>query len=89
MNRWDQKDIPHKGWSCQGVEDLGESVFEGEEIEYKSCGMCGKEKIRFVHIMEHNSHSNTLRVFGCICAEKMLNDYIHSKKEREGYEIKH
>ena len=82
MNKWDQKNIPHKGWSCQGVEDLGADVFVGEEIEYESCQMCGQEKIRFVHIMEHNQYPDTLRV-GCICAEKMSNDYIYPKqKER-------
>ena len=79
MNKWDQKNIPHKGWSCQGVEDLGEEVFEGEEIEYESCEMCGQEKIRFVHIMEHNKYPDILRV-GCICAEKMSNDYLYPKQ---------
>jgi len=37
MNKWDQKEVPHKGWSCQGFEYLGEGAFEGEEIKYESC----------------------------------------------------
>ena len=29
--------------------------------------------------MEHNNYSDTLRV-GCICAEKMSNDYLYPKR---------
>lgn len=42
--------------------------------------MCGQEKIRYVHIMEHKGYGK-LNV-GCICAEKMSNDYT-GPKERE------
>lgn len=44
--------------------------------------MCGQEKIRFVHIMEHSTYPDILRV-GCICAEKMSNDYIHPKQREK------
>ena len=31
--RWDKKDIPHKGWTEIGMEDLGEEAEFGEDIE--------------------------------------------------------
>lgn len=75
MNRWDNPDMPHKGWTCIGMEDLGEFVDQGE-IEYESCEMCGKEKIRYVHIMDHKEYG-TIRV-GSSCAAKMEEDYVKS-----------
>jgi len=77
MNRWDRPDIPHKGWVCVGMEDLGEFVDDGD-IEYESCEMCGKERIRYVHIMSHNDFG-ILRV-GCGCAAKMEEDYENPKQ---------
>ena len=45
--------------------------------------MCGKEKIRFIHIVSHNDINEEYRV-GCVCSEKMTNDYINPKsKEKE------
>ncbi len=29
--RWDKKDIPHKGWTEIGMEDLGEEAEFGED----------------------------------------------------------
>ena len=49
--RWNKADLPHKGLTEIGMEDLGEGL-EGEEIEYEQCEMCGNEKIRYVHIMK-------------------------------------
>lgn len=65
-NRWDQPGIPHKGWTCVGVEDL--------EAPDGCCDMCGKEAIRYVHYMEHASYQGTISA-GCICAERMEDDY--------------
>jgi hypothetical protein len=64
-NLWNQPGIPHKGWYCVGVEDLEEAS--------ATCEMCGKERIRYVHGMEHPEGFN-LDV-GCICAGKMTGDY--------------
>ena len=50
---WNKAGVPHKGWSCVGVEDIADSSCDGEDIEYERCEMCGQEKIRFVHIMRH------------------------------------
>ncbi len=74
-NRWDQQGIPHKGWNCVDVIDIradGEAV---NESDYATCQMCGKEKIRYVHIMEHTDLEDQFEV-GCVCAEKMSDDYI-------------
>ena len=73
--RWNKADLPHKGWTEIGMEDLGEGL-EGEEIEYEQCEMCGNEKIRYVHIMKHPEVHGELHV-GCICASKMTDDYVN------------
>ena len=72
--RWDKLGLPHKGWKYIGMEDLGEDVYSGEEIEYERCEMCGKEKIRYVHILKHQDYEGEIRV-GCVCASKLLDDY--------------
>ena len=65
-NLWNNPNIPHKGWVEDTVIDMDEAVH--------TCEMCGKEEIRFIHVMNHPGHSK-LQV-GCVCAEKMANDYI-------------
>lgn len=77
-NLWNAPGIPHKGWACIGVRDLRED--EGfDETEYATCQMCGKEGIRFVHVMEHPEIEGTFEV-GCICAEKMSDEYKDAKR---------
>lgn len=73
MNLWDQSGIPHKGWYCVDVIDLGDPS--------EKCQMCGKEDIRYVHIMGHEDYGIELHV-GCVCAEKMSGDY-QGPRERE------
>ena len=68
MVSWDQSGIPHKGWRCVDVIDLSENAYE-------TCQMCGRENIRYVHIMENADFGGQLRV-GCVCAEKMSDDYV-------------
>lgn len=70
---WEQPGVPHKGWRCVGVTD----VCEDDPGAYTSCQMCGQERVRYVHTMEHVDH-DTLDV-GCVCAEKMENDYAAPK----------
>lgn len=72
MNYWNRKDVPHKGWMNVGSDDL-------ESAEHV-CDMCGKEEIRYVHTMYHPEVEDYFRV-GCVCAEKMTNDYITAKKQ--------
>ena len=86
MSRWGTKDVPHKGWVCVGMLDLGEDAddmdFETRRSEiYEECEMCNQEGIRYVHIMEHPQYEGQLRV-GCVCAEKMENDY-YAPRDRE------
>lgn len=86
MSFWDNKGILHKGWTCVEMIDLGEDAddmdFETRKSElYEQCQMCNQEGIRYVHIMEHPAYDGQLRV-GCVCAEKMENDYS-TPRERE------
>ena len=76
MNRWDNPDIPHKGWECAEVIDLG----EGEE-NHEPCQMCGNENVRYAHMMIHPDYLGALQV-GCICAEKMTEDYVNPRKNQ-------
>ena len=73
MNRWDIAGVPHKGWACEGVNDLEDAVH--------TCEMCGKESIRFVHVMQHADYAGRLQV-GCICAEKMADGYDGKRAQR-------
>ena len=72
MNYWNRKDVPHKGWQNIGYEDLEEATHV--------CDMCGKEEIRYVHTMYHSLMEDYFNV-GCICAEKMTNDYKTPKDQ--------
>jgi len=72
INLWDDPNVPKKGWVCVDVIDLGRPVGE--------CGMCGKEDIRYVHIMRHELHP-TIGA-GCVCAGNMEGD-VSAAKERE------
>ena len=46
IGKWSQPGVPHKGWSCDHVVDLG-------IYERAICEMCEKQEIRFVHSMSH------------------------------------
>jgi len=71
--KWAQRGIPHKGWQCVGIEDLGEPS--------RTCEMCEVMVIRYVHYMEHPDYPKALGC-GCICAGHMENDYVNAQ-ERE------
>ena len=64
--KWGQPGVPHKGWSCVGIEDLEEPS--------AVCDMCETQEIRYVHYMEHPGYPDQLGV-GCICAGHMEQDY--------------
>ncbi len=76
--RWDQKGLPHKGWSCDDVIDLG-SDEAMDDSDYATCKMCGQERVRYVHVMSHPDLSESISV-GCICAGKMNGDYEGAKR---------
>lgn len=74
---WDQPGVPHKGWRCIGVVDLGE---DDPDYTPAICEMCRRAEIRYVHTMEHDDHRN-LDV-GCVCAEKMAIGYDGKRAEK-------
>lgn len=78
-SRWDQPGVPHKGWHCVDVVDLRADGGPADETDYATCQMCGNEKIRYVHIMEHPDLDENFEV-GCVCAEKMSDDYEGPKR---------
>lgn len=82
-NQWDKPGIPHKGWELIDVEDIREAGQSEYDTHYEQCMICGNEKIRYVHILEHPEIEQQYRV-GCICAEKLTNDYVNPRK-RENY----
>lgn len=71
--KWSIPGVPHKGWTCTSVEDLG--------APDETCEMCETQDIRYVHYMEHPDYPESLAV-GCVCAEHMENDY-ESPRRRE------
>jgi hypothetical protein len=71
VNLWNQPDVPHKNWQFVNVIDTGTAE--------ETCEMCGNERIRYVHSMTHSNWSGPLRV-GCVCAEKMTDDYVNPRK---------
>ncbi len=64
-NLWKRNDVPHEGWTCEGVIDLGALV--------GTCRMCGKQIIRYVHVMRHPEYPRTIGA-GCVCAGRMEGD---------------
>ena len=77
-NLWKCDDVPHSGWSCVGISDLGEPA--------GICEMCGYQIIRYVHHMVHPAY-RSLDV-GCICAGKMEGDVEKAKKRENDFKRK-
>lgn len=68
--------VPHKGWSLVDVIDLrDDGHFFGD---YENCQFCGKEQIRFVHLLKHDAYPSEMRV-GCICSCHLTQDYVTPK----------
>ena len=78
-NRWDQPGVPHKGRQCVDEDDLRADGETAHETKYATSQICGNEKIRYVHIMEHPDLDENFDV-GCVCAEKMSGDYEGPKR---------
>lgn len=75
-NYWNIPGVPHKGWVLVNVIDVREDGQSEWETDYETCMMCGHDKIRYVHIVEHDEAGKQFRV-GCNCAERMTNDYVN------------
>ena len=79
--KWSTPGVPHKGWRCVGINDLGNPD--------QTCEMCESSAIRYVHVMEHDDYPRLLEV-GCICAGHLEEDPVrardreHAVKNRAG-----
>ena len=71
--KWGQPGVPHKGWTCVDIEDLGEPS--------ATCEMCEMQEIRYAHHMTHPAFPSGLAV-GCVCAGKLEEDY-EGARQRE------
>jgi hypothetical protein len=71
--KWSAPGVPHKGWHCVDIEDLGEPQ--------ATCEMCESQVIRYVHHMEHAAFEGVLAV-GCVCAGHMEGD-VSAARGRE------
>lgn len=69
--KWRQPSVPHKGWTCVNIEDLG--------APDAICEMCETQEIRYIHYMEHPAYAEVLGV-GCICAGHMAEDYEGARR---------
>ena len=63
---WSAAGIPHKGWSCTHVDDLGEPT--------QICDMCEASQVRYVHYMKHPKLEKEFAV-GRVCASHMEGNY--------------
>lgn len=72
LNLWKRDDVPHTGWHCVGVIDLGAPV--------GICEMCGHQIIRYAHQMEHPEYHSL--ICGCVCAGRMEGN-IEAARQRE------
>ncbi|MGN1347136.1 MAG: UvrD-helicase domain-containing protein [Eubacteriales bacterium] len=72
-NLWKRSDVPHEGWVCEAIYDLGEPV--------GICRMCGHQIIRYVHVMRHPQYRRKIGA-GCVCAGRMEGN-PEAARERE------
>lgn len=68
--RWNNPGLPHKGWTIVATHDLGDLA--------GACDMCGTA-YRYAHLMRHETQIECN--VGCVCAEKMANDYVTPRAE--------
>lgn len=87
-NLWKLPGIPHKGWILEYVYDIREDGDFVDEDEYETCMMCQNDRIRYVHVASHIDVEDEFKV-GCICTEKMTNDYVTPKKQEKSLRNKY
>ena len=71
IGKWSQPSVPHRGWTCVGIEDLEEPS--------AVCEMCENQEIRYVHHMMHPDYPDELAC-GCVCAGRMEEDYEGARR---------
>jgi hypothetical protein len=77
--KWSEESVPHAGWECIGVEDLGD-----DEGNWNTCEMCESQSIRYVHSMVHPDYWDTLDC-GCVCAGHMEGSVDVAKARERRY----
>jgi hypothetical protein len=65
FGKWSRTGVPHKGWVCDAIDDLGDDL--------ETCAMCEVAEVRYVHVMTNPRWEGELRV-GCVCAGRMEED---------------
>jgi hypothetical protein len=75
--KWAQPGVPHHGWECVHIEDLGEPAH--------TCEMCEVMVVRYVHMMEHPNYESL--AVGCICAGNMEQDVIRAKRREADFKL--
>jgi hypothetical protein len=71
--KWSDPGVPHRGWVCIEIEDLGGPI--------QTCEMCETQQIRFAHHMQHDDYHQVLAV-GCVCSGNMEQD-VAAAQERD------
>jgi hypothetical protein len=69
--KWSLRSVPHTGWECVEIEDLGGP--------YAVCEMCEVQEIRYLHYMRHPTFTSVLAV-GCVCAGHMETDHVSAER---------
>jgi len=75
-NLWKRDDVPHEGWVCEAIYDLGEPV--------GICRMCGHQIIRYVHVMRHPAYPRRIGA-GCVCAGRMEGDAERARQRENAF----
>lgn len=73
LKRLKEWGAPLEDWTCRQVVDTCED--EEDAVPMAKCELCGCEKVRFLHVMEHQDFYEELAV-GCICAAVMEGDEL-------------
>jgi len=72
--KWSAAGVPHRGWTCIDIEDLG--------APGHICEMCERREVRFVHYMQHPEYPTVLGC-GCVCAGHMEEDLAHARRRED------
>lgn len=71
-----QWNAPLSDWVCVDVVDVCD---DDPDAPLTKCEVCGCEKVRYLHVMEHEDFFMDLNV-GCICAGVMEDDILRAKE---------
>jgi hypothetical protein len=77
--KWSQPEVPHKGWVCVGMDDVGDDLI--------TCEMCETAQVRYVHHMKHDGWPEALAV-GYVCAGAMERDYVAAGEREKAFKRK-